>query len=114
MKNKIIIISVLISTLFGCSSLDYETDPILKNNPKTLATSHHQNNSNIKWVGCYGYALYLPGVPDEIKWELENNNIHIIAGTSDDISGRKDANYNGKAFLFAEKYNTQRMKLDKQ
>ena len=112
MKNKFIIISVLLSTLLGCSSPDFEVDPILRNDPEELAIAHHTNQSNIEWIGCYGYAAFLPGVPDDIKREYgQDNNIHWITGTGDDLLGNDHEAYNDRAITFAETYNKKRMEL---
>jgi hypothetical protein len=93
---------------------DFEKDPFLERDPIELALEHHRSANQTKWLGCNGYTVYLPGVPDEILDEADRSEIHRIIGTADALSGEDHIQYNDRAVKFAEVYNQKRMELNKQ
>jgi len=113
-KSTFLIIATAL-ILLGCTvdtpaSWTSERDPLLDKNPTQLAIKHHNTRSQIRWLGCHGFAPYLPGVTDTIKWEYKDSNIHWISGTGDDVPISPE--YNQQAELFAKVYNQKRIELD--
>ncbi len=88
-----------------------QADPILQNDPIHLAIEDREHHSKTEWMGCHGFAPYLPGVPSDVEWEYFDPNIHWIKGTGDDCPISEE--YNQRAEDFAKLYNEKRLALKK-
>ena len=101
--------------MLACTSrIRFEMDPILESNPEELAIQHFNNGDKIEWIGCFGYARFIPGIPVGYTQNINDENVYWIKGTGDDLTGTGHSNYIGRAVAFAKIYNQTKLKLIKQ
>ena len=58
-----------------------------------------------RFIGVYGYAAYIPGVPESASRRLTEQGVRYLEGTSDAIESRAHGHAVARATEYARRYN---------